>query len=87
MVALNDDFAILYRASDTALRLQQTTQLAQIILAALETLDKGHDLAAALLRVAPYAQVLLRRRQRLGFGLLVGHISIVGVGRVDHSQS
>ena len=50
----------------------------------------GFDGLAALVRplfaVEPHAQVLLPRRQRLGFGFVVRFVVETRVGRIDHPE-
>ena len=86
MVALDDDFARLRRTADAAPGFQHARQLLKVGISAHETFDEGHDLARPLFAVEPHAQVLLPRRQRLGFGFVVRFVVETRVGRIDHPE-
>ena len=85
MVALNDDLALLGRAAHAAAGLEQARQVGQIGPAAHEAPHERHDLARPLPAVEPHAQLLPRRRERLGLGPLVGPVFEIGIGRIDRT--
>ena len=86
-VALDNDFPLLGRAAYAAAGLEEFGEGFEVVVGADEAADDGDGLAATVILLHLHAQFLLLLGLRLGFGLLVGDVVIVGVGGVYHLQA
>ena len=86
-VALDDDLAILGRATHAAARLEELGQRLEVVVGAHEAADDGRRLASTVVLLYLHAQPLLLRGQGLCFGFLVGDVAVVGVGGVDYLKA
>jgi len=86
-VALNDDFTVFGRAADSAFGFQQFGKRLQIGFGSYKSFDKRYLLASAMSLIERNPQTLTGRRQSFLLSSLAGIVFLIGVGRINHSQS